>query len=35
MAGLKFGCKRVSTVGQEFTAQRDGLAALGVGAERV
>jgi DNA invertase Pin-like site-specific DNA recombinase len=35
MSGLKIGCARVSTVGQKLTAQRDGLAALGVDAERV
>jgi len=33
--GLKINYIRVSTVGQDLTAQRDGLAALGVDAERV
>ena len=35
VTGLKIGDARVSTAGQDLTAQRNGLAALGVDAERV
>ena len=35
MTGLTIGYARVSTVGRDLTAQRDGLLALGVDPERV